>query len=894
MHLPFSFRRSTTSPPAHGFGLIQVLVLLLLISSALAAAAVLLQSRRNAERVQTQESSLRWADEAVYSFAAANARLPCPAKTMGGDEDCSDESADGWLPLQTLAGAAGAAPGLGPLRYAVYRGTASNHLDLTQPLNAYQPLDLQGEPRTFENDDETKGSYDSVNGLDFCQALGLATANAGKVDTSLSSTRDRNALPVNIAYGIVAAGPDSSASGRFDADNNGGVVLESPWRRSDAGYDDRVRVQTFADVAHAVGCRQISDASINKTPYNISTASVDALAASLTLHDSVADLQDNNIGNADAAVRDASFAQAMSAAQVLLAAGHIADTVSSNITDVADLIRAIGTCIASLGTMCWEVPIKAAAIAMEIGSIISYGAALGVNIGTVSLSAKALNATITVRERAKNAVIPPVQDVGEAADKVCTSAHGGYVDKHVLKLDADGNPIAVRDAQGKQVFDENGVPKYEGEDQKGVWQDGLEQQMKQAKDVYDELAAHRDDIQSRRLAPFSDGQIRNRIDSGKSINLHNGRYKMTVCEGKSGGDWHNVNGTCIKRYDDKNNLIAGGYEPVERFKWNVAIDDAIAKRKAAEAWADANRAVSEAEEVLKLARDNYKQWQDTLLPAMVTQKDQDCAKAESASTVEEQKRFQQVCRNDIAAITYTQTCEKTETVKQADGSYAEVKTMDDNPDSSCMPRLKAKVDTAQATRDGATTTLNSRKSAYDAQPAPYLNYPQPDWSWWNLVEDGKTPLGNPAYKWKQNPARYNPATVKSEVPPFYFVDEHELLRTNTGVAVINCIFQSAWTNGTLCQHYPYSRAYSDYQTAKIAADKAETNYRQLEEQYTMMSSRCEALKQITLDGANGACQVNLVLGTEAILRLADQLGSVGAALPPANSTPDAVGTCPSP
>ena len=93
------------TPPSRGFGLVQALVLLLLVSSALVAGVVLLQSRRSAEQTRTQEDSLRWAEEAVTSFAASTSRLPCPATTLDGEEDCSVSRDSGWLPLRTLAGA---------------------------------------------------------------------------------------------------------------------------------------------------------------------------------------------------------------------------------------------------------------------------------------------------------------------------------------------------------------------------------------------------------------------------------------------------------------------------------------------------------------------------------------------------------------------------------------------------------------------------------------------------------------------------------------------------------------------------------------------------------------------------------------------------------------------
>lgn len=900
--MPTPLFRTRANAPSAGFGLIQALVLLLMVASALGAGLMLLQSRRVADQTRTQEDTLRWAEEAVTSFASANSRLPCPAATLNGPEDCGTGRAAGWLPLDTLAGASGSAPGVGPVRYAVYRGDAAAHLDLTAPLNAYSPVDLAGEPRKYTEDVTDAGgntssqefTFDSVNGLDFCHALGLAGASASAADTALAGTTDSNALPVNIAYGLAAAGPDTGAAARLDGSNAGaGAQLESPWRMGDSGYDDRVRVQTFAGVAHAVGCRQIADASVNTTPDNIATASVDALAAALTLHDSVAGLQENNIGNTEAAVRDAGYAQAMSAAQVLLAAGHIADTVSSNVTAVAELIRAIGTCIASLGATCWEVPIKASAIAMEVASIISYGVALGINIGTVSMTAVALNKTIEVRERAKNSIVPDAKDVGEAAKKVCIAAHGGILDERiVVKRDADGNIIWKRDASGKQIFDENGNPEYEYETEYNVYQEGLEQQKQQAQEVHDELLAHAEKIRTERIVPFSDGQIRWRIDEGVSINMHDGRYRMSVCEAVSGGQRTYSGGACTLVYDGDGKVVPGGHDWVQRFNWTLAISDAALKRAAAERWSDSNRAASEAEEIWEQARDNYSQWTDTLLPAMESQRDKDCAKASTSTDPEEREQFAQVCENDRAAVNYTRTCRKTESVKLPDGTWTQRETLDTDIDAPCLPQLRKKRDDAEAVKNNAASDVANKKSSYDSQPAPYFNYPA-EWSYWMLVEDGETALGNPRYLWKRNNSYWmGPGPGDYATPPFYFRDQHALLETNTDMDIFGCIFGiNPWVNGTLCERYPYSRAYNDYRTAKIAADEAKKNYDQLETQYTMMASRCEALKKISDGGPNAVCQANLAIGADSILRRADELGSVGASQPRTDPATGAPLTC---
>lgn len=881
-----------------GFGLIQAVVLLLLVASALAAGLLLLQSRRGAEQAQTQEDSLRWADDAVTAFASANSRLPCPARSLDGVEDCSPDHDSGWLPLGTLLGASGTAPGVGPLRYAVYRGEGADHLDLTAPQNAYQPRDAVGDVRvekieaTDGSDEVTEVPYESVNGLDLCRALGLAAVST--TGASLASTSDRNALPVSIAYGLAAAGPERGDLDRFDGGNTGSA-LESPWRRSDAGYDDRVRTRTFASAAHAVGCRQISDATVNITPYNAAVGSVDILAAAMALHDSVADLQDNNIGNAEAAVRDAGIAQAMAAAQLVLAAGHIVDTVTSNITAIGGLVRAIGTCIASFGATCWEVPLKASAIAMQVASIISYGVAVGVNVGTVTAAAQALSAAVKARDRAKEAVAPPVANLAEARDKICRAAHGGYLaERKTVKRDADGNVVWLTDADGKPVFDDKGVQLYEYETEYNVWEDGLEQQAAQADEAHQELLRHTAATERMRIEPFNDGAISSRIDQSASWNLHGKRYVMIVQEcrytGANSGEW---NSACqyVGSYWNPTALAwvgNGSYQRlnVEKFNLPLATSDAIAKRTKAEAWVRANVRASEAEELFKQADDNLSKWRDTMLPRMEQEATDSCKP--SVTNGDELKL--QICENNKNAVHFTRTCEKTEYV---DG--VKVVTLETKPSAPCMPRIQAKRDAALQAKNTAGSERDAAYVTYDQQLAPLFRYPTygaypsypapnqgyfpsfpstaPNWFQLAMLEDGKTAAGNTAYKWKDYTSNGGQA--------FYATAQNTLLERNNNISPINCFF-SIGNPGTLCQRYPYSRAYSDYLSAKAASDEARAAADHLATQYQVMADRCASLDDSDPDIGSGT-QSNLVIGAEAILRLADELGSVGRQPAPATA-----------
>ena len=171
---------------------------------------------------------------------------------------------------------------------------------------------------------------------------------------------------------------------------------------------------------------------------------------------------------------------------------------------------------------------------------------------------------------------------------------------------------------------------------------------------------------------------------------------------------------------------------------------------------------------------------------MVSQKNADCAKASSAATAEERERFTQVCRNDEAAITYTQYCKKTERVKQPDGSTIEAITTDTDPDATCLPQLLKKRNDAETAKNTAASTVANRRASYNSQYSPIFNYPS-DWAFWMLAEDGKTALGNPKFTWKQTPAGK---------PPFYSRQKRELLLVNTDIPAIHCIFGSDWTYGT--------------------------------------------------------------------------------------------------
>lgn len=539
MNQPTRRTRSGAGAAQSGIGLVQVMLILLLVGAALAAGAVLLQSKRAPAQAISQEQTLRWADEAIAAFASTHARLPCPAQTLNGEEaldstgKCLPGNAKGWLPARTLLGASGNGMPPGPVAYMVYRGDNTNHLDLTDPGNAYQPPLTDGSIRPIiSTDDDGKETgrreFLAINGLDLCRSLELASA--ADPDDKLAQVPASGGVPRNVAYGIAAAGALAGPT-RLDGGNAGaGAQMEAPWREWDSGYDDRVRIRSFDAAGQMLGCRLLGDlagsvatagASLapfsvaalaavpaGNEPYNVSTAGMDVLAAAVTLHDALALLRANNIDATESAVQSAVAAQASLIFKLVTTAASLSDQITTLVTSAANLTRSIATCIASLGAMCWEVPLKTAAVVTSIVGLGTKGVTLAAKAASLPFVAMALDATIKARDLARKANTGKVpQDLDEARRELECTLYARNCDEDTqkdvtYKRDGDGNPIPRKDASGNPMFDTHGNPLYEVESETIVPRLGLDKQTENAKAEWERLQFQVDMLEKWRLAPW--------------------------------------------------------------------------------------------------------------------------------------------------------------------------------------------------------------------------------------------------------------------------------------------------------------------------------------------------------------------------------------------------------
>jgi len=204
----------------------------------------------------------------------------------------------------------------------------------------------------------------------------------------------------------------------------------------------------------------------------------------------------------------------------------LSDNITTLVTSSVSLVRAIVTCIASLGTTCAEVPIKTSAVVTAVVGLGTKGVTLAAKAASLPLVSAALAATIKARDLARKSAIPPVSNPEEARRQLeCTlwarncGDDEGVVktelnpdwregddpkDKYriVYRRDANGNPIPRLDADGKPMYDSSGNPLYEPEYEAGAPRKGLEQETEEARKSWQTLQVQVDALETWRLAPW--------------------------------------------------------------------------------------------------------------------------------------------------------------------------------------------------------------------------------------------------------------------------------------------------------------------------------------------------------------------------------------------------------
>lgn len=383
-----------------GYTLLELTVTLLILGIAGVLLARWAGSFNEQRQYGQQRELIQRADDALTAFAAGRARLPCPASSIDGNEDCNGQST-GLLPWRSLGLPDASAA---RLHYAVLLGGDAFNLTINQ---ANRSGVLQASS-VGNNLMATVHSYPGSphNSLDLCRALD--SAPVGQPLQTLLHGNDARGNPQQLAYALAVPaqpGLPTAGSTRLPADPH-------------APVPPSVQV-TPGQLWARLRCSDGVGPALQSHPNAAAAATVSTLAMR-DYSEQMAIFQDLAVA-ADSSADSALFS---AAAQLTGATGGLFDV--------------IGESWATYGVWTWRIAPAVGAVASAATNLISAATFKGYAQSFVSRSGK-------LREEF-NSTFPPQASVLEtelAASSRRADQLGLYPDQHTLKAVAEeSQPVA--------------------------------------------------------------------------------------------------------------------------------------------------------------------------------------------------------------------------------------------------------------------------------------------------------------------------------------------------------------------------------------------------------------------------------------------------------------------
>ncbi|MBV1921583.1 MAG: hypothetical protein KUG73_12970 [Pseudomonadales bacterium] len=378
-------RRQLQNIRCDGFSLLLLSVWMIGLSLAVAVLLALQPNRLEQIRIDKTIRTMEDAQGNVLAFVVENYRLPVadtdvPAAGTYGFENAAANS--GALPFRTMELPVPVLDQASlPLRYTPYRNSGDD-ADLASATSLYTPalpdLDLYDKDGTDGSDFSCDDPPTSpINLLDFCIALENAEALAPDADYANTGPGVVNAAYVLASGGLEDADGDGADSSLDGANDDGDVSFEDPARGREKGYDDIVRVITYAALHRELSCN--------------------ALIGSLDLLVATADDAANLANNTEVAQFQAEVAVAFEAFGLVINGIILANAVVSATAASAEAVQACINAVASLGVLsagcvaatatAVSAGIAAVAAAIDLAlSIASLGTAIALLVETTRLN----------------------------------------------------------------------------------------------------------------------------------------------------------------------------------------------------------------------------------------------------------------------------------------------------------------------------------------------------------------------------------------------------------------------------------------------------------------------------------------------------------------------------
>jgi hypothetical protein len=261
-------KRSVLRRAQSGISLLTIALLLLLIGASLAASIAYLRAGLPSEEIAaTQRLALARGDEVILGFASIHHRLPCPATTPNGPENC--DLVKGYLPVMALGlDAILHTPNTLTMRYMVYRNAATGDLAGNETVPVADGSSRQLPSDKYEPAPKDGEVFNARNSLDMCETMRLAYKDRTTDAASYAHYKiSESGAPFSVAYGLAlpGAGDRSDNGSPFDGANAGNdPEMEAPDKGHGVLYDDFVFTRDFPSLMSAFGCIPV-DYSVSNT-----------------------------------------------------------------------------------------------------------------------------------------------------------------------------------------------------------------------------------------------------------------------------------------------------------------------------------------------------------------------------------------------------------------------------------------------------------------------------------------------------------------------------------------------------------------------------------------------------------------------------------------------------
>ena len=356
-----------------GLGLLEVMLFLFVIGTILVVGDTWLAAKKQSERAEAQTAQLQYVNRYIESFAAVNFRLPCPATTPGGAEDCTvATNVKGYLPFASIGlSATDAKVGGGNMLYMVSRSALT---DLGKASNTFEPENLKNTvavPDTF--------AFNQISTGDYCRNLALAGGETAGVQVFNGATGRRVAYAIAHPGQVNADGAGSVFDGRNG--NLSNASMEAPEvAQSTSAYDDQVLARTPNELMFSTDCVG-------------HIASLNLMGIGVNVISEVKDQFTEAKADAELEILVSIFKTLIAVYGVGMAGLSLGTSIVELGVYSAALATAIATCIvlvgcAFIGPYTAAVVAQSIAIGLNVAAVVAAAAAVVINIVYIGLVAE--------------------------------------------------------------------------------------------------------------------------------------------------------------------------------------------------------------------------------------------------------------------------------------------------------------------------------------------------------------------------------------------------------------------------------------------------------------------------------------------------------------------------